>query len=171
MQLGRRQCPEPNLIAAGESKQMAINFEDKLKELIEGLKNDKQTQVRLDLNKFYQERIETIRTRLWNSLTWLAAAQGAALVLVIEQGKLSTEPGPELAVGQPILVFALAVLGILLSEYMRRMVKDGIGHIQSNQCLSNIAVGLEAKSSTQPVFDVMRTLATVALLAHIVLAI
>lgn len=145
-------------------------FEEKLKDLLASIgDHDERTRARLDLNNFFQERIETIRTRLWTALTWLAAVQGAALVLAIKQGGLQTEPGPKLLLDQPILIFLLGFLSALLAYYMRQVHHDGVKHIQSNQELSNIAVELTPRSSSESVFDVMRTLANVALFIESVL--
>jgi hypothetical protein len=46
---------------------------------------------------------------------------------------------------------------------MRRVVKDGVEHIQSNMKLSNIAVGLTPQCSPESVFNVMRVLAAIAM--------
>jgi hypothetical protein len=73
-----------------------MDFKKKLIEMLDSMEGDEQTKARLDLNKFYQQRIETIRTRLWTTLTWLAAVQGAALVLTIKEAGLRTGAGPDL---------------------------------------------------------------------------
>src|SRR4029077_4269425 len=74
--------------------------------------------------------------------------------------------GPDLVLDQPILISLLGGLGFLLAYYMRQVVDGGIEHIQSNQRLSNVAVGLAAQSSPESVFAVMRTLACIALLVQ-----
>jgi hypothetical protein len=146
-----------------------MGFEKKLSDLLNSMTGDEQTKARLDLNKFYQTRIETIRTRLWTTLTWLAAVQGAALVLTIKEAGLRTGPGPDLVLDQPILIFLLSGLAALLAYYMRQVVKGGVEHIQSNQKLSNIAVGLTPQSTPESVFNVMRRLAGFAIAVECVL--
>jgi hypothetical protein len=142
--------------------------EKKLSDMLNSMQGDEQTKARLDLHKFFQTRIETVRTRLWTTLTWLAAVQGAALVLIKEAG-LRTGPGPDLVLDQPILIFLLSGLGALLAYYMRQVVKGGVEHIQSNQKFSNIAVGLTPQSSAESVFNVMRRLAGIAIAVESVL--
>lgn len=147
-----------------------MSFEDKLSELLASLHGDEQTKARLDMNKFFQERIETIRIRLWTTLTWLAAVQGAALPITIKEGGLRAGTGSELLLGQPILIILLSLLAAMLAYYMRRIADDGVEHIRSNQRLSSIAVGLVPGCGTESVFNVMRRLATVSMLVDVAIA-
>lgn len=148
-----------------QHREGSVNFEEKLICLLASIdtQQGEQVKVRLDANKFYQERIETIRTRLWTTLTWLAAVQGAALVLVIKEGGVSTESGPDLVLDQPILISLLSALAVLLAYYMQQVVKGGVQHIQSNQRLSSISVGLTPNCYSESVFNVMHSLAVIAM--------
>jgi hypothetical protein len=140
-----------------------MNFEEKLQQILGSLHGSEAAATSLQLYQFFQQRIETIRTRLWTTLAWLAAAQGAVLVLTIKTGGLRTRLGPDLVLDQPLLIVVLAGLGFLLAYYMRQVVGDGVGHIQSNQKLSNIVFGLPPHCSRETVFAVMGRLADSAL--------
>jgi hypothetical protein len=121
-------------------------FEGKLEAMLLSLDEPEQTKTRLGLNQFYQQRIETIRTRLWTTLAWLAVAIGAGLVLSVKEGGVRTsqlEGGPvRLMIEQPLLVVMLSVLGAVLALYMRGVVLDGWEHLRSNRRNSNLALGL-----------------------------
>lgn len=116
-------------------------FEEKLVQILTAISdNDERRKAGLDFNKAYQERIDTIRTRLWTTLTWLAAAQGAALVLIVKEGGLRTGPGADLVLAQPVLIFLLSSFGGFLAYYMRQVVNDGVAHIRRNFRYSNIVI-------------------------------
>jgi hypothetical protein len=54
---------------------------------------------------------------------------------------------------------------------MQQVVEGGVAHIQSNQKLSRISVGLQAGCSSESVFNVMRYLANFSMFVEIVLVI
>jgi hypothetical protein len=144
-----------------------------LRDLIDAPACDPSATRRLDLYKFYQERVETIRTRLWTTLTWLAAAQGALLVLAFREGQIRPTTGPSLLIGQPILILVLGVLGMILARYTLNVVDDGTDHIQSNWHSSDFALGREPDGRTLctaqwrkrfPAFAVMKRLGQLALI-------
>jgi hypothetical protein len=93
--------------------------------------------------KFYQKRVETIRSRLWTMLVWLAAAQGALLAFVVKEfkTKISGSPNDQITMDQPLLVLVLALFGIALSTYMMHVIDDGAGHIEVNWRRADIALG------------------------------
>jgi len=149
-----------------------MRFEEKLKQILESLQDSEGAKARLEQHNFYQERIETIRARLWTTLTWLAAAQGAVLVLIIKEAGLRTGPGAELVLGQPILIILLALLGCALGWFMLHVVNDGLKHIRSNQKLCDVALGMAArKNSREWAFAGMRMLALIAFFVDFVLII
>jgi len=96
----------------------------------------------LDLYKFYQERVEVLRTRLWTMLVWLAAAQGVILAFIIKDLRTRSPAGAQLqlTIDQPILAFVLAAFGIGLSTWMLHIIDDGSGHIENNWRRADIAL-------------------------------
>jgi hypothetical protein len=85
-----------------------------------------------DINKFYLTRSETIRTRLWTTLTWLAAVQGGALVFTVEKGGLRTAQEPIILLEQPIMITLLAALSCVFALYMAFVAGSGLKHIDRN---------------------------------------
>jgi hypothetical protein len=137
---------------------------EKWKQILESLQDSEGAKARLEQHNFYQERIETVRARLWTTLTWLAAAQGAVLVLIIKEGGLRTGTGPYLVLDQPILIILLAFLGCALGWYMLHVVNDGLKNIRNNQTLCDVALGMAArKNSREWAFAGMQTLACIAI--------
>jgi hypothetical protein len=121
--------------------------DEKLAELIKCLgKNSKdeipkdQINAQLDLYKFFQERIESLRARLWTNLAWLAAVQGAALLFIVQEGGLRTGMKSQLLIDQPILVFLLSSLAFIIAYAMLQLIFSGEHHIESNFRKSNIAL-------------------------------
>src|SRR5262249_4835776 len=105
----------------------------------------------LELNRGYQARIETIRTRLWTTLTWLAAAQGAVLVLSMKESGLRAASGPELLIDQPMLLVLLPALAIYLACYMRNVAYDGVHHIRRNMQYSTFTLDYLVKQVSNEV--------------------
>jgi len=96
----------------------------------------------LDIYKFHQERIETIRTRLWTILAWLAAAQGVLLGFTVKELKVQfwAAGSDQITIEQPLLTVVLAPFGMFLASYMLRIVDDGSRHIESNWRRADIAL-------------------------------
>jgi hypothetical protein len=155
-------------------KATIMSKEDRLRKLMDAPPGEAYAERRLDLYKFHQERVETIRRRLWTTLTWLAAAQGAALIFAVKEGEIRSGRSIGL-IGQPLLVIFVSLFGILLALYMLYVVKDGIKHIKSNWYWSDFAVGLQSgaehvvSNPAFPAFSVMKVLAYMALVVHAVI--
>lgn len=136
----------------------------------------------LDVYRFHQERAETIRSRLWTILAWLAAAQGAILAFTVKELSVGVRlsPGVQIAVGQPPLVLALALLGIALSRYMLAIIDDGSRHIESNWRRADLGLGMACphrveedaakRRRAHPVCKVMAGVASATCFAHSLLA-
>jgi hypothetical protein len=106
------------------------------------LNAEKQAELSASLNQFYQDRIEKLRTRLWGTLTWLAAAQGAALLLTIKQGGLRAEPVRAFTMEEPLLVLLAACFGLILAFYMLAIIWNGQAHLARNFENSDFALNL-----------------------------
>lgn len=86
-----------------------------------------------DLWKYYQNRADEIKTRLWTTGTWLIALMLALLALAFQVGVLSFQDEfPPLGVEQRWPGAIIAVLGIAIALHGFYAVKDQIDHIASN---------------------------------------
>jgi hypothetical protein len=124
-----------------EVSSMLKDYQIKQIGLFSALGIDKRVELSCQLNQFYQERIETLRTRLWGTLTWLAAAQAAALSLAIKVGGLRTISGG-IAMQDPVVVVLLALFGIAFAIFMITVIRSGNEHLASNMRSSNFALNL-----------------------------
>jgi hypothetical protein len=100
---------------------------------------------RLGLYQFYQTRIETIRTRLWTMLAWIAAADAGILAFISKElhANFAGIPSVGLTLEQPLPTLIIAGFGVVLSTYMLHVIDDGSGHIESNWRRSDLVLGKE----------------------------
>ena len=97
--------------------------------------------VRLDLYKFHQDRVEKIRSRLWTTLAWMAALQGALLAFMFDKLNLRLGEGLLPRIEQPKMALILSIFGVLFASYTLKIIDNGTAHIESNWRRSDIAIG------------------------------
>lgn len=96
--------------------------------------------LRLDLYKFHQDRVEKIRSRLWTTLAWMAALQGALLSFMFEKLNLRLDQWLVPSIEQPKMALVLSIFGALFASYTLKIIDNGTTHIESNWRLSDIAI-------------------------------
>jgi hypothetical protein len=112
--------------------------EERLKFLISG-----KPDLVAEFYKFYQERVETLRTRLWTMLAWLSGVQGAIFVFIVKDLKtqFGATSGSVFTLDQPVLALILAIFGMALSTWMLHLIDDGSGHIETNWRRADLVMG------------------------------
>jgi hypothetical protein len=136
----------------------------------------------LDMYKFYQERVESLRSRIWTMLVWLSGAQAAILIFIIKElhTTFAGSPTEIFRMEQPLLAFVLSVFGIALATYMMHVIDDGSGHIEANWRRADIVLGktppheveqnVRRRRGNHPVCRVMAEVAGWARIIQIALA-
>lgn len=92
-------------------------------------KENKDKETYYDLWKHYQERVELLKDRLWTMGTWMMAILGAILAIIIEKDMITKCWPPVEASG---FLFFLAILGLVLANYSKKIIDDYIKHIRLN---------------------------------------
>ncbi len=136
----------------------------------------------LSLYKYHHERVDTIRSRLWTMLTWLAAAQGGLLVFTFEKATIQCRGfgSSMIEIEQPIVVFLLGIFGLFLARYMLVIVREGAIFMETNSRCAALALGMEQdekklintagmRIARETVLSVMRSIAYITCLVNIFL--
>jgi hypothetical protein len=93
---------------------------------------------RYDLWKFYQDRADTIRARLWTIGTWLVALISALAALAHQGDIIGLRPGfPGIAILLPWPAFFIAMMGLILVILTLFIVFDNLKHIVNNFTYAN----------------------------------
>lgn len=83
--------------------------------------------------RYYQDRADQIKERLWVTGTWLIAVGAAILAVPFTTDLVSLENSLlPFQTEKPIPVVLIAVFGVLFAKYSLEVVKDFVTHIESN---------------------------------------
>jgi hypothetical protein len=95
----------------------------------------------LDLWKYFEDRADSVKEAMFNSVTW--AVGFAAAVMSLAATTLIDFGGSALHLKHPILVLAAAIVGLILCAYALILISESAGHIRRNwaraqRCKDNV---------------------------------
>ncbi len=92
-----------------------------------------------DLWKYFQDRADQIKERLWTTATWLISVQAAFLTLLFSAEILQfTMDSPvQFSICLPIPAFFLCLFGVGISGYSLVVIDDAATHVTKNWVRAN----------------------------------